>query len=184
MIADSATRGVGALGLGWALMGTEAMTALYELRWMLVFMMLLIMADFWWGCRELRMRRGKAEAAAERERYKFHFSRAGRRTLNKVVDYLTYLLLGCVIGFAVTEPLGVASHVTTAAIGVALGCVFELSSIMGHILATHDMRVRVDWKRFAVALVKAKSEPFADAVESGVEIGEDNKSNSNNSKKE
>lgn len=174
MVADT-TRSVGAQGLGWAVLGSEATGALYDLRWMLIFMLVLIMTDFWWGCRELKMKRDRASSKLERDKYKFHFSRAGRRTLNKVVDYLTYLLLGCVVGFAVTEPLDLASHITTAAIGIGAGCLFELASITGHVFATHDLKLKINWKRFVVSLVKSKSEELGDAIDSGVEIGEDDK---------
>ena len=36
----------------WAVMGAEAMTALYDLRWMIVFIVALILCDFWWGISE------------------------------------------------------------------------------------------------------------------------------------
>ena len=55
------------------------------------------------------MHRQKATRAVDKERYRFHFSQAGRRTLNKCVDYLTYLLVGCVAGLAITEPMGIGT---------------------------------------------------------------------------
>ena len=59
-------------------MSTEALTALFDLRWMLVLIVVLIVADFWFGV---------SESLKKREH--FRFSRAGRRTCNKAVDYVT-----------------------------------------------------------------------------------------------
>lgn len=80
-------------------MGGEALLALYDLRWMLILIVVLILADFWFGV---------SESLHKHEH--FRFSRAGRRTCNKAVDYITYLILGSVLGLAIFEPLGWATH--------------------------------------------------------------------------
>ena len=90
-------------------MNSEALTALFDLRWMLVLIVVLIVADFWFGV---------SESLKKHEH--FRFSRAGRRACNKAVYYVTYLILGFVLGLAIFEPLGWANHVTTAAIGLGL----------------------------------------------------------------
>lgn len=74
----------------WGTMGMECITAIYDLRWMIVLIVVLIVADFWFGLSESLFKHEE-----------FRFSRAGRRTCNKLVDYLTYLLLGAVIGLAI-----------------------------------------------------------------------------------
>lgn len=71
-------------------MGGEAMSALYDLRWMLVLIVVLIASDFWFGV---------SESLHKHEN--FRFSRAGRRTCNKAVDYVTYLLIGSCLGLAI-----------------------------------------------------------------------------------
>ena len=83
----------------WAGMGAEAINALYDLRWMILLAAVLILADFWWGVSE-----------SLKNNIDFRFSRAGRRTCNKCVDYLCYLLLGTLIGLAICEPLDIATH--------------------------------------------------------------------------
>ena len=135
-------------------MGGEALSALYDLRWMLVLIVVLILADCWFGVSE-----------SLRKREHFRFSRAGRRTCNKGVDYLTYLMLGSVLGLAIFEPLGWATHTTTAAVGLGFGCVWEMDSIVGHVCALHGIKNRFSVKRFIIALLKKKDDDVGEAVE-------------------
>lgn len=137
-------------------MGGEALTALFDLRWMLVLIVVLIVADFWFGV---------SESLQKREH--FRFSRAGRRTCNKAVDYITYLILGSVLGLAIFEPLGWATHVTTAAVGLGFGCVWELDSIIGHVCELHGIKNRFSVKRAIIALLKKKDKDLGTAVEEG-----------------
>lgn len=151
----------------WATFGAEVHEVMFELRWMIAFAMILIATDFYWGSRETVCVRGE----------KWHFSQAGRRTLNKVVEYLTYLLIGCVGGIAILEPIGVCSHVTAAAVGLGLGSVFEVSSIVGHVLAVHGVKKRFNVWSFIVSVVtwnrRELGNAMKDAVEDDDETGKD-----------
>ncbi len=138
----------------WGVIGAEAKDALFDLRWMLVLIVVLIVADFWFGVSE-----------SLKKREQFRFSRAGRRTCNKAVDYITYLLLGAVIGMAIFEPLGWANHTTTAAVGLGLGCLWEIDSIIGHVCALHGVENRFTVKKFLVSLLKRKDRDIGEAVE-------------------
>ena len=142
----------------WAVMGAEAMTALYDLRWMIVFIVALILCDFWWGISESR-----------KTGQELRFSRAGRRTCNKLVDYLTYLLVGALLGLAIFEPLEWATHTTTAAVALGFGCLWEIDSIVGHVCAVHNIRWNFSVKKLIVSLVKKKSEDLGEAVEDAME---------------
>lgn len=139
-------------------MGGEALTALYDLRWMLVLIVILILADFWFGV---------SESIKKHEH--FRFSRAGRRTCNKAVDYLTYLLVGALLGLAIFEPLGWTDHTTTAAVGLGFGCIWEIDSIVGHVCALHGIRNKFSVKRFIIALIKRKDKDLGEAVEDAME---------------
>ena len=163
------TGNVGAQGLTFAAFGAECLQVFFDLRWMLLFAAILIGTDFWWGVRELSMKHSNAVTRGEKERTKFHFSQAGRRTLNKAVDYMTYLLVGCVSGLAITEPMGIATHTTTAAIGLGFGCLFELSSIVGHISAVKGVNIKLNFKKLIIAIIKHKSEEVADILDEGIE---------------
>ena len=145
-------------------MGAEAMGALYDLRWMLVLIVVLIVADFWLGV---------SESLHKHEH--FRFSRAGRRTCNKAVDYVTYLMLGSVIGLAIFEPLGWANHVTTAAVGLGFGCLWEVDSIVGHVCELHGVKNKFSVKRLLIALIKKKDEDVGEAVEEAFEEMENEK---------
>lgn len=136
----------------------EAMQAIFDLRWMLVLIVVLILGDFWFGV---------SESLKKRER--FRFSRAGRRTCNKAVDYIAYLMLGAILGMAIFEPLGIASHTVTAAVGLGLGMLWEIDSIVGHICALHGIRNRISVKKFLIALIKKKNEDIGEALEESME---------------
>lgn len=137
---DTTTKAV-----AWGIMGSEALTVLYDLRWMLVLIVVLVVADFWFGVSE-SLKKNK----------EFRFSRAGRRTCNKVIDYLTYLLIGAVLGLALFEPLELCDHTVSAAIGLGLGCLWEIDSIIGHVCALHGMSNPFSVKKILIAILKKK----------------------------
>ena len=95
--------------------------------------------------------------------------------MNKAVDYLTYLLVGCVAGLAITEPMGIADHTTTAAIGLGFGCLFEISSIVGHVAAVKGINIKLNLKALIVALIRKKNEDIAAVLDEGIEEIEDNR---------
>lgn len=137
---DTTTKAV-----AWGVMGSEALTVLYDLRWMLVLIVVLVVADFWFGVSE-SLKKNK----------EFRFSRAGRRTCNKVIDYFTYLLIGAVLGLALFEPLELCDHTVSAAIGLGLGCLWEIDSIIGHVCALHGMSNPFSVKKILIAILKKK----------------------------
>lgn len=134
-----------AKAVAWGVMGSEALTVLYDLRWMLVLIVVLVVADFWFGVSE-SLKKNK----------EFRFSRAGRRTCNKVIDYLTYLLIGAVLGLALFEPLNMCDHTVSAAVGLGLGCLWEIDSIIGHVCALHGVNNPFSVKKLFIALLKKK----------------------------
>ena len=147
----------------WGTMGMECITAIYDLRWMIVLIVVLIVADFWFGL---------SESLFNHE--EFRFSRAGRRTCNKLVDYLTYLLLGAVIGLAIFEPLNITTHTVTAAIGLGFGCLWEVDSIVGHICALHGVKSKFSVKRLIISLLKRKNKEVGEAIEEALKDGKEN----------
>ena len=165
---------VGVQGVTWAVFGAEALGALFDLRWMLALALALVLTDLWWGTAESKKRFGNAKAKNDRRGMKdheWHVSRAGRRTFCKIVDYLTYLLIGCVVGLAVFEPLEWSNHVVTSAVGLGLGCLCEVASIVTHVLyVKYDVEVDVKdgWKfvgTFLLNLLKKKKEDVGEALE-------------------
>lgn len=183
------SKDIGTQGFAWAVFGGEAVSTIFDLRWMLAFVLALIFTDFWWGWRESVMHYKKAKEAGDERlmrESKFRFSKAGRRTANKIVDYLTYLLIGCFAGMAITEPLGWANHVTTSAICLTFACTFEVSSIIGHVCAIKGIEApKLTLKsvfkfivRLIVNIVKKKDDDIGDALDTTVKEteGENTKS--------
>ena len=172
---DLASRNIGQ-AFTWGVMGSEAIQAIHDLRWMIVLCILLIVADFRFGLVESKKRHkealeiGNATLAKLTE---FHLSRAIRRTCNKFIDYMTLLLVFCVIGFAVTEPYGICNHVITSGVAMIIACICEICSIMGHFLYIKGIETpKLTWKsvgvffaRLAAAFAKTKSPDLGDALE-------------------
>ena len=136
----------------------EAVAVVYDIRWLVVLVAVLVIADFWFGISDSRKRKEKVR-----------FSYACRRTANKLVDYLTSLLVGVLLGMGLFEPLGVCSHVTSASVALVIPAVCEVSSIFGHFCSVHELKLKFDWKKFAVVLIKKKSEDVGEAVEEAIE---------------
>jgi hypothetical protein len=167
-------------GLVWAIMGNEALTALYDLRWMIAAVIMLLFADAYTGTRESFMLFDAAKERGDREgmaRHRFHLSRFTRRTVCKLIEYLTYMLLGCIFGFAIFEPCGICNHIISACIGLSVGAACEISSILGHMLKLHHITLpRFTWgtaglffgKVIAIFL-KHKNADLGEAVEETVE---------------
>ena len=133
-------------------MGSEAIQAIQDLRWMIVCCVFLIIADYRFGRAESKKRHKEALEKGNdtlAKMWEFRFSRAVRRTCNKFVDYMTLLLIFCIIGFAITEPYGICDHVAAAGIAVIIACVCELFSIGGHFLYLKGIEVHkpdITWK--------------------------------------
>lgn len=151
----------------------ECVQVATDLRWLIILAVVLIAGDFWWAWRECKMKREEAKTQEEKDKYEWHKSRAVRRTLNKIVDYTSYMLIGVVFGLALTEPWGICDHTTAAMAGMVLGCACEVSSILGHVAYVKGIRVKIDIKRMAVAVIRHKSEELAEVLDEGIEYIDD-----------
>ena len=172
---SSSPRSVGGI-FTWALFGDEAVTAVSDLRWMIALIIILIFADYYFGTRDSKQKyliakENKDDAAIEE--FRFHRSRSIRRSANKFCDYMTLLLVGCILGLAITEPFGWCSHIITSGIGLCVGIVAELFSIIEHLMSLNGIEIRhgairsVVWA-FIISFTKSKSGAVGDALESAV----------------
>ena len=94
----------------WGSIGSELVAVVYDLRYMVLFSIVLILADLWWGRSAARKRYFEAKEignATLMDKFRWHKSRAVRRTCNKIVDYMTYLVVGALFGLAIFEPMEV-----------------------------------------------------------------------------
>lgn len=76
--------------------GGEMLSLFWDLRWMIMLVVILVAVDFRFGVK-----------AAQARGEKIRNSKTGRRTGNKLIDYICYLVFGGLIGKAIGEPLGV-----------------------------------------------------------------------------
>ena len=150
------TRNIGTQAVLWASFSTELTVIIYDLRWMIALCVCLILTDLWVGIRDSAQKGHEVRA-----------SRAGRRTCNKMIDYLCYLIVGSLFGLAVFEPLGLCNHLTTAAIGIGLGCIFDLNSIIGHICSIHGMKNSINLWKILMAYLRKRNKEVADVINEG-----------------
>ena len=157
----------------WGTIGQELIGVVYDLRYMVICSIALILADMWWGHSESMKRLCEAIKIGNvtlQEKFRWHKSRAVRRTCNKLVDYLTYLVVGALLGMAITEPMGICDHIWTAALGLLIGGGCELASIIGHVAYVKfgiELKMVDAWKavvRFIGRLIKVKSAEIGEAV--------------------
>ena len=167
--------GTGARGFSFLLFGSEILTLIIDAKWFIATLLILIVADFRFGWGESHKRYEAAVKAKDKksqELYKWHSSRALRRTSNKFVDYIVLMLVSTFIGVAFLDPLGY-SHVWGTYAGCALAAVCEIMSICGHFFFLRGVKVEKKsifgfLKAFIVALTKKKSEDVGDALDTAL----------------
>lgn len=143
---------------GTAAFYAEVTTAVYELRWMMLAVVALVAVDFVSGLTASVRLRGED----------FRFSRAGRRTFGKLLEYFGYLLVGVAVGKGL-EPLGLLGYVKVAALGLCFAVLFEVDSIAGHVCDLHGIKARFSIKRLFISLIKRKDKDLGEAVEDALE---------------
>lgn len=138
---------------GYSFIG-EIKGVVFELRWMIAFIAVLIFADFALGLIDSIAKRGED----------FRFSRAGRRTMCKFIEYNSYLVVGFMLGIAVLQPVGICNYTTSSICGLILAILFEADSVKDHICAIHDVENKISIKKLIVAYLKRKYAPANDAI--------------------
>lgn len=133
----------------------EIKGVVFELRWMLLFIIAMIVADFILGIIDSVVRRGED----------FRFSRAGRRTMCKFIEYNSYLVLGFMFGIAILQPVGVCSYTVSAMCGLGLALIFEFDSIVEHICNIHGIKNKISIKRILVGYIKKKYSTAGEIIE-------------------
>lgn len=140
-------------GATLATLGTELVTLIYEMRWLFILSIVLVMCDLWFGISESR-----------KNGVEIRFSRACRRTMNKIVDYCCYLLISGILGLALSSPFGV-SALEVATIVILFCCVWELDSIYGHICVINDVPKELSIRVLFCKLLKVKYSKVGKAIE-------------------
>ena len=177
-VGNTGTRATGIL-----LFGGELSTMLFDMRWMLLLIGVLIIADYRLGCEESKMHYLDAKAKGNEllcEQNKFRRSRARRKTANKFIDYMIYVIVGISFGKALLPQLHLdyiwGGWVATAIIAILI----ELPSSLGHFFYVRGVIVKKKTiegflRAFFVALVKKKSDNVGNALEEGFKATEEGK---------
>lgn len=164
----------------FTLMEMEMETMLLDARWMFAVVLLCVVADFRFGWGESHKRYNEAVKAGDAvlaDKYKWHTSRAWRRTMNKLMDYIVWILFGMMAGSVCLKPLGVDyTYGGVAVTAITIFCC-ELPSAFGHFFYLHGVHVERRTltgfaRAFAVAFARRKDPDIGDALEEGFRQGE------------
>ena len=145
----------------------ECTQILYNLRWMILLAIILILSDLWFGISVSRV-----------HSIEIRKSRAGRRTLNKLVDYICYILLGAVLGKALGEPYGIDPIVVSITVMVLCYC-FEIDSIYDHICEIHGIKKRYSVWKILFKLITFKFKDLGEAFKDMAEQKNNSKTKDN-----
>lgn len=152
----------------------ELVSIIADARWLLIAITLFVFADFRYGWGENSKRYEEAKKNNDRllmMQYKWRTSRAIRRTINKLIDYLIWVTLGMIFGISILKPLNVDYIFGgLAATMIAVAC--EGKSILGHFMFLHGIVIQQKTikgfvKAFVIALAKRKNKDIGEAIEEG-----------------
>lgn len=156
------------------ILSAEMIAVFYDMRWMLLLIALCVIADFRYGWGESSRRYSEAVRKGDKlmmVQYQWRTSRAVRRTMNKLIDYLIWVVVGMSIGMAILEPIGV-NHIFGGVVATAIAVTCESKSFFGHFFYLHGVNVEQKtlagfFKAFFISLLKKKNEDLGEAVEDG-----------------
>ena len=121
---------------------------IWDLRWMIVFGIFLVIGDLWFGISESKYKKRKIV-----------WSNARNKTLIKGVDYLCYITIGIALGKAIAQPYGLDPLIVATT--MLLTCyMFELNSIYKHICTIHDVNPKYDLWDFLLMIITFKFKKF------------------------
>lgn len=145
----------------------EMAGAMFEMRWAVLFIVMLVITDFWSGL----------SASVKIRKEKFRLSRAIRRTTAKFFEYVSFIILGAFLFKCICEPYGMTNAMAKGgAIGAFIALYAEADSIYSHICALHGFEAKVSIKRFIIALLRAKTDDIGEALDEAAK--DDNKKTS------
>lgn len=158
------------------MIGQEFVPIIYDSRWLLGVILLCVIADFRFGWGESHKRYMIAKKENDRiamTQWEWRTSRAIRRTINKLIDYMIWVSIGVFIGLALLQPIGIQYMMGGwAATFIAVLC--EGKSFVGHFFWLHGINIKKTsikdfLKAFAVSFVKSKNPEIGEALKDGFE---------------
>lgn len=170
------------------LIETELVGILTDVRWMLALILLCVIADFRFGWGESHKRYNEAVKAGDTvlaDKYKWHTSRAWRRSINKVMDYVVWVTMGMLLGMVTLKPFGIDYTFGGVAATAIIVFLCELPSACGHFFYLHGVHVEQRTlmgfiRAFAVAWARRKDPDIGESLEEAIEKSEHVEENGKN----
>ena len=164
----------GTRAAGVTIFYSEITQMIVDSRWILVAVILFCVFDFRLGCKESEKRKEAADKDGNTllsEFYRFHRSRAIRRSSSKFVDYVLLMMVAESFGAAFLPYVGVP-YIYGAWGGGLIACGCEISSAVGHFLYIHGVKVeKKNAKGYILAFIKALAVAFA-RQKGGEQVGD------------
>lgn len=164
----------------FAMMGNELVAVIYDSRWLLATILICVLADFRFGWGESSKRYNRAKEKGDKlvmAQYKWRTSRALRRSVNKLMDYIMWVSIGVFIGIALLKPIGI-DYMMGGVVATFVAVFCEVKSIIGHFFWLHGVAIEKKtikgfMKAFAISWAKRKDRAFGEAIEDGLKGTED-----------
>lgn len=137
----------------------EFYSLMWDMRWLMLLALILILADLWYGVSKSRRRKEEVR-----------ISRAIRRTLIKIGDYICVILLGAVIGKAIGEPIGIHYEII-AVCCMGLACYCELESVISNYCECKGIQYHFSLWSLMKNLIGIKSRELKEAIEESEKEG-------------
>lgn len=178
MVTDNITEITGNTGTRFlgSILASELIGVICDMRWMLLLVLILVVADFHFGRAENNKRLWESKKNGDilmAQQYQWRTSRAIRRTVNKLIDYLIWIVVGMAVGMAVLNPLGIQHELGgVAATSIIVFC--ECKSLFGHFFFLHgiilqERTLKCFIRAVIIAIVKKRNPDLGDAVQEGFE---------------
>lgn len=146
-------------GLGLSMV-EELQTMVWDMRWLIALCVVLIAVDLVFGIENAHVHNEKIRR-----------SRAIRRTANKFIDYMCWLLFAGIFAKAFATPFGLADTTITAGV-MLVACVSEVDSILQNYSEAHS-KERFSIMQFLLNLIKRKNKDVGGAIEDTIKDNED-----------
>ena len=141
----------------------EFYALMWDMRWLMLLSLVLVVADLWYGISKARRRKEEVR-----------ISRAIRRTLIKIGDYICVIILAAVLGKAIGQPLDI-DYSIMAVCCMCLACYCELESVISNYCECKGIHYHISLWSLAKGLVGIKSKELQEVIENS--IIEENKEN-------
>ncbi len=146
-------------GVGLSML-QELQMLVWSMRWFIALCVVLIVVDLVFGIE-------KAKVHNEQIRR----SRAIRRTINKFIDYMCWLLFAGIFSMAFSVPFGI-EPMTVAACAMLIACLSEVDSIYNNYADAHG-KERFSITKFLVHIFKRKNSTIGSALENYINESKD-----------